>query len=226
MCRPKITGTLYFTKEEHPPTGKAGESEIRLRKSILLTLACLLAWASAASAVTITVSGNFTADDDIVFYTYHVNNLGLVTVSTTSFATGGFSPILSLFDSTGAFQFDNQGYPTNSDATLTWNSIGGEDYIIALTEYFNFSIGPNLSDGFTQQGTGNFTGPANGGTGPFLLPGPEQRTSAWSIEFSSADPTLTVTPEPSTGLFGAGGCLALWVAARKRKRTIGKRQSN
>ena len=71
----------------------------------------------AASAGTIVFSGNFAADDDVQLFQYSVGNLAMVTVSTTSFTGGGFSPILSLFDSTGAFQFDNIGYSGNTGLT-------------------------------------------------------------------------------------------------------------
>ena len=31
------------------------------------------------------------------------------------------------------------------------------DYTVAVTQFDNFAIGPNLSDGFDQDGNGNFT---------------------------------------------------------------------
>jgi hypothetical protein len=194
-----------------------------LRTSSVLALACLFASASAASAAVITFSGTFGVDNDVVYFRYSIDNPGEVTVSTTSFAGGGFSPILTLFDSSGVYQSQHSGYGSNSEATLVdWpSSIGGEEFIITLTQYDNFALGPNLSDGFTYDGQGNFTSvnsPFPGGS--FLLPGPEQRTAEWSIEFSSPDATLYAVqvPEPSTSsmaLFG-GVALAAWLSARRR----------
>lgn len=181
--------------------------------------------ATAAQAALINLSGNFTQDDDVQLFHYQVANTGLVTVSTTSFATGGFSPILTLFDAAGQYQFDNSGYGSSADATITWNSLGGQWYIVALTQYDNSSVGPALSDGFVRSGQGNFTAasPFNPPTpgGSFLLPGPEQRTSAWAVEFSSADPTLTASavPEPSTMLTSIfGGAILVRIAVRRRKK--------
>lgn len=194
-----------------------------MRTSWILT-ACFLAAAAVAPAEIIVFSGNFTQDDDVQYFHYRVDNTGPVTVSTTSFAGGGFSPILTLFDPAGAFLFDHAGYGTNSDATLSWNSLGGVEYIIALTQYDNYANGPELSNGFVRDGQGNFTAeppfnPSMPG-GSFLLPGPEQRTSAWSIEFSSADPTLTAAPipEPSTAVTGISGALLLAAAVTARRR--------
>ena len=77
---------------------------------------------------------------------------------TTSFATGGFAPLLALFDGTGSLLFADSGIADNNcvlngvdpatgdcyDSRLSWNSIGGAPYIIALTEYDNFALGPTI----------------------------------------------------------------------------------
>jgi hypothetical protein len=196
--------------------------------------ACLLATATVAPAVTISFQGNFTNDNDVMFFHYSVANTGLVTIETTSFnATDlGFSPILTVFNSLGVFQFENVGYsnPIASDASLSWNSLGDEDYIVALTQYDNSAVenfdSGQLSAGFLHDldADPNFTAlsPFNPDIpgGSFLLPGPEQRSSYWAIEFTSADPTLQVAvPEPSTAVSSVAGgvMLAAWFAARRRK---------
>ena len=174
------------------------------------TLGVSLAWGGSLN-----FSGSFAKDDDIQVFTYRVQNTGVVNVFTTSFATGGFSPVLSLFDATGGFQFFDSGYANNTEASLSWNSIGGSSYLIVLTQYDNFPIG-NLADGFTEQGNGNFTAipPFNNpgfGTS-FLLPGPEQRTGQWAVTIQSDDPTLTggMVPEPASAwlvVVGVAGLL-------------------
>ena len=202
----------------------AADSEGSLRRLIIVGV-CLLAMVTAASAGTIAFAGNFSADDDVQLFNYTVANLSMVTISTTSFAVGGFSPILTLFDSTGAFQFDNIGYSGNTEATLSWNSIANQKYIIALTQYDNVANGPSLSNGFVRDGQGNFTAapPFNplipGGS--FLLPGPEQRTSSWAVDFTSNDPTLhaAAIPEPSSAVSSLTGgvILAVWLAVSRRR---------
>ncbi len=188
----------------------------------------LLATASVAPAITISFDGNFNQDDDVVLFQYSVQNTGFVTVATTSFATGGFSPILTVFDEFGVFLFENVGYASNSDASLTWNSLAGAIYRVALTQYDNQSIASqtngNLSEGFLRDGQGNYTAepPFNNSVpgGKFLLPGPEVRSSAWAVEFNSADPTLEASiPEPSTAALGLIGGSLLYALAQIRRRT-------
>jgi hypothetical protein len=188
-------------------------------------MACLLSTAGAASAGIITFEGSFTADDQVQLFYYSVQTTGEVTVSTTSFAGGGFSPILTLFDSTGAYLFDEDGYGSNSDAIMSWNSVAGAQYIIALTQYDNYANQPNLTDGFMRDGQGNYTAepPFNPEVpgGSFLLPGPEQRTGNWAVQFQAADELELEAsiPEPSTLVTVAGALIfTAWVGRRQRAR--------
>jgi PEP-CTERM motif len=188
----------------------------------------LLGASTGFSATVFNFSGTFTTDDFVQGFVYNVQNTGVVDVFTTSFATGGFAPILSVFDDAGNLQFFNDGATTNDclnngtdpatgscwDARLSWNSLAGTQYLITLTQDDNFPLGPTLQDGFLEQGNGNFTAqppfnlPVPGGA--FLLAGGVQRTGDWAVSIQSADPTLTASaiPEPSTiGLFLAGAGL-------------------
>lgn len=193
-----------------------------MRSISVFLLGCLLAAAPTASAVTIGFGGSFTADDDVQLFYYHVATLGPVSITTTSFAGGGFSPILTLFDSTGLFQYE--AYSSGEASISLWNSVADELYIVALTQWDNQAVASqtfgNLSEGFLRDGQGNFTGensPTPGGS--FLLPGPEQRAPFWSIEFTSADPTLVAfIPEPSSVSLGLSGGLMLAALAAVRGR--------
>jgi hypothetical protein len=190
----------------------------------------LLATASVAPAITIGFSGNFAQDDGVVLFQYTIQNSGVVTIETTSFAGGGFSPILTVFDSSGMFLFENVGYsntPSGDAAVPSWPALGGASYIVALSQYDNQANASqtfgNLSEGFLRQGQGNFTAapPFNDVPGgSFLLPGPEQRTSAWAVNFTSADPTLQASqiPEPATGALVAIGAAMFYGLARARRR--------
>jgi len=195
-----------------------------LRSGTLLAFLSLLPTVSFAG--TLSFSGVFPGDDYIQFFTYSVQNTALVTVSTTSYATGGFEPILSLFDSSGNFQNGDSGYAGNRDATLSWVSTAGARYTIALTEYDNFPLGTTLAEGFSETGNGNFTAklPFNNPVpgGKFLLPGGRQLTGNWSITFTSAEPTLTASAVPEPGslvllLAGCAGMLACRGALRKSR---------
>jgi hypothetical protein len=200
-------------------------------------LAFLVSGASAGYSETISLTGTFTHDDDVQLFLYTVQNQGAVTIFTTSFATGGFAPILTLFDASGNFLFANTGSLTNDcvnnatdpvtgacwDARLTEFANNGTQFILALTEDDNASIFQNkLSDGFTEQGNGNFTGeppfgPPTGGS--FLLSSGVQRTADWAVTFQSTDPTLSVqaVPEPSTVALLLTGASLIGIGRRSRK---------
>jgi hypothetical protein len=169
--------------------------------------------ASVASASTIGFTGTFTADDDNVVFHYTVLNAGSVDISTTSFATGGFIPILSLFDSTGNFLFLDSGYASSADAHLSWVSDANTDYIVALTQYDNFPVlapNNNLSDGFTEDGQPDFTELLSGFPGPFRDPIGTQLTGDWAVNFTSAEPLDVYIPEPSTTFLALTGALLMF----------------
>lgn len=175
-----------------------------------------------AKAGTITFTGAFTQDDQVQLFHYSVQNLAPVTVYTTSYAAGGFTPYLALFDSTGNFLTEGFLNYNGSDASISWMSNAAGTYTIALTQYDNVSYGPTytLADGFTRSGQGNFTeidtGMYNGPFETFF----GQRTGDWGVSFSSPDPTLAAgVPEPGTfALLAGGGALLLAVRLRRRTR--------
>jgi hypothetical protein len=153
-----------------------------------------------------------------------VQNQGRVDVSTTSYATGGFSPILSIFDSTGLLVNYASGWDSNSDAGLWWISDAGARYTIALTEYDNFPNGIGggyLSDGFSHAGNGNFTAPP-GFPGGFYT-GPDATvplTGNWRVTISAPDAAGTLTasavPEPASAVLTLAGAILMLVRKRKQ----------
>ena len=201
-----------------------------MRASSVFITAILSFSVLTAFGGTIGFSGTFPTDDFVQIFHFSVQNLGPVTISTTSY-NPGFEPILSLFDATGTFQFLNDGNANSpaGDAVLTWNSQAGMNYIVALTEYDNYPVEQDpgtgqLSAGFTRDGQGNFTaaGPPFGLAvpgGSFLLPDGTQLTGNWSVSFSSDDPTLQASssvPEPASGvlLLAGAGLLIAWKRTR------------
>jgi len=178
---------------------------------------------SSASASTIlNFAGTFTADDQEQIFQFTVSNpLSTVSVFTTSFAAGGFIPVLSLFSSqTGAFETLDSGFADNSDAIIQdWPTVPNALYTVVLTEYDNLPAGLNISDGFTEQGNGNFTS-NYGPPGPFREPFGSQLTGDWAVTFTSLDPTLTVVPEPGAGLLAGAGVLLLLFLLRRRRTAV------
>ena len=195
-----------------------------LRIHLGLFLFCC-AGISSLPAASIGLSGTFLNDNDIATFHFHVDNTGPVTISTTSYAGGGFASIFTLFGSDGLFQFSSTNYGSPSENLLAWTaSVGGEDYILTLTQYDNAAIGPNLSDGFVHDADLNYTAElplSNSGTvGSFWLLG-EQRTGDWAVQFSSPDPSLTASvPEPSTGILCLSAAVLMAAGVRRRNPSV------
>ncbi len=195
----------------------------------------------------LTLEGDFTADDNAQLFSFSVLSPAAIDIrsfgyagGTTSTGTtapsGGFDTILTLFSSSGVFIDDNDegaGVATDpatglaADARIRTNLNAGS-YILALTQYDNFSIG-NLADGFTEIGHPNFTADPSFATGG-ACPGNmfrdisgtagRCRTGNWALDFVNVT-SATAVPEPgTTALFGAGllgFALLLW---RKRGTAI------
>jgi len=205
-------------------------------------LAGLFLFTPSLFATAFSFTGTFTADDDQQIFDFAISTQTVVTLQTWSFAggtnaasqsiaAGGFSPVLSLFDTT-AFNnlliFDNGGVAPGGcgarnvdpvtgfclDAYLSATLSTGQ-YIVVLTENDNTPNGPTLSDGFFEQGNGNFTG------GPFFLNagGGFQRNGAWAVDITGVDSAgQPGVPEPSNALLASGGILLLIIAAAVRRR--------
>jgi hypothetical protein len=206
-------------------------------RSLGWAVSLLLSYGLASGSAILSTTGSFTADDDVVFLNFSLVAPDVVTIQTWSFSggtnitglvipPGGFAPVLSLFDASGPqnlITFDAGGVapsgcgPRNIDpatgfcldAYMNLN-LGIGSYIVALTQFDNLPNGGTLSNGFLEQGSGNFTG------GPFFLNAGagSQRTANWAVDISTAS-TFSVTPEPATPLLVFAGLMA--VALWKRK---------
>src|SRR4051794_956637 len=107
----------------------------RLRITSIALLVCGM---PAFAGTVFTFSGSFSSDDNLRLFTYSVQNQAQVDIFTTSYVSGGFSPVLTLFDATGLFQNESRGL--SGDASLSWISQPGEQYLIVLSQYDNVSF--------------------------------------------------------------------------------------
>lgn len=176
-------------------------------------------------------TGNFSKDNDVLRFDF---NVGLpntnVTIFSSSWFSGGFDPILSIWDSAGnqLFEQDDGGLAgsqqSNSvsynfgefDSFLNFDLDVG-DYIATLTQYDNFSVSTLLADGFRFDADPLFTAVFGCSNGRFCEGSPEDsngdpvelnRTSAWELHFLNVENArLNSIPEPSSlMLVGLAAC--------------------
>jgi hypothetical protein len=187
----------------------------------LLVGGLMLGLAGQAQAATITYSGTFNTDDQLAVINLTIAQTSQVTFETDSYgggtlggstvAAGGFVPILTLFSSSGAFLAADGGDGTcqtsmSSDPTTGMCDdaaikplLSSGAYTLVLSEFFNYANGPNLSNGFSEVGQGDFTGPICGTTGGFYetdVAPCVQRTDVYSV--TETTPLTATTPEPGS----------------------------
>jgi len=195
---------------------------------------CLLL-CSAAPAATIPFSGNFGVDDQVQWFA--ADSGGDLRVATTSFAQGGFAPVIAVFAGFGGFDMEALDHnspacvdgraadPATSfcwDAVVNLTGLTPGRYLIALSEDDNYPFGTGDAPVFPRQGQGNFTGPNFLGLpGSFVLADGSQRTSAWALEITAN--SATAVPEPGS-LWGAGAGLLLLGVWRRRGAITGYRR--
>jgi len=191
-----------------------------------------------ADAASLTYTGSLSSDDQIQLYAWTLPSSSQVILSTDSYGggmsngvttpAGGFVPVLSVFNSMGNLvvsdggdgicqgsMISDSGTGMCDDAFIETSLTAGS-YTVALSEFFNVPVGPNISDGFLMQGQGNFTGATCGTAGAFYetdVAPCVQRTGNFEVTLSTA------VPEPAA-LCLAGLPLLLFGVARKRKPSI------
>ena len=206
-----------------------------------------------AEALSFSFTGNLSSDDEVLLFNFTVDATSLVTLRSysyaggtnaagTAIARGGFDPILALFNSAGVLlnQQDDAGcslVPADALTGECWDvsfqqTLSGGSYTVAVMQFDNFANGPNLSNGFENQGQGNFTATFScPGLNPFQdvsgVSSGCQRDSHWAFDIlnvgaasgpGGGGPPPVQVPEPSTlGLLGLG--LAIAGRCIRRRRT-------
>lgn len=165
---------------------------------IRLTASIIYAIALPCGASTVSFTGTLFDPNQVILQTFLVGGQSTLTIQTLgygggvngvgqSIVSGGFDPIVTVFDPSGVFVNDNddgQCPPGNVsegncfDSTLSLFITSSGNYTVALTASPNFSAGTTLADGFL--GIGDFNG----------------RSSSYA--FDVAIDTASSVPEPAT----------------------------
>ncbi len=195
---------------------------IRSERSIYPVIAFItMALASAQSVGATTLTGSFSSDDQLVELTWTTPVATTLAAYTTSYASGGFVPVISLFDQpTGNYiTFDGGDASCSNgiikdpatgmcdDAYLSQRVAAGS-YRVVLSEFYNLPNG-NFGDGFSEAGAGNFTAGACNASGAFWQVDVNpciERTGHYSLHVNSATPV----PEPVTAWSTSVVLIAGW----------------
>ena len=205
--------------------------------------AALLAMAASQPALStnVSLSGSLAQDDSVQNFRLTLSAPGSVSVTSIGYAggsrfngssvgAGGFDSVLYLFSSTGALlaqSDDGIAAPVDPvtgealDAAFTTATLAAGEYLVSLAQADNYLLGFNRSDGFAQSGNANFSAAFGCSNGSFCDYQGNNRTSAWSINFSGQ--TLSTVPEPGSmalllGAFGALAALRRRDGARQARR--------
>lgn len=196
--------------------------------SLWFGIACLLIGIGGAqSLLGATFTGSFTSDGQLFQTAWTTQTSATFTAYTTSYASGGFVPVISLFDqATGDYLGFNGGDASCSGGRMKDAGTGLCDdaylsrllpagsYWVVLSQFYNLPNG-NYSDGFSQAGVGNFTAAACQTTGPFWqvdVSPCAQRSGSYALTINSA----AAVPEPATGCLILGVLTGAAVLCRKK----------
>ena len=200
----------------------------------ILTGSALLACCALAHATPLSHSGKFLADDERFVLNFHLAHISDLRAYTTSWVSGGFAPVLTLFGGAGGVQQQAGSATAYSvgcsadaltgfcwDAALTVRLDAG-NYTLVLTQDGNTAMGETLADGFQQDGSPFYTSRDFRGMESedlCISADASQRSCGWALmtETTALGPVGDV-PEPGSLALVGVALLALQAARRRAPR--------
>lgn len=157
-----------------------------------------------AAPITTTYTGTFAADNSVFSDPFTITTPTSYTFTTTSYASGGIVPVLSLFNSTTGAIVDASGVNTGFGDVSIMDTLSSGSYVLDLTEFPNVAIG-NLADGFLASlypDGATLTGDTCGVNGGMFYNTVTctKTTGNYALTVTSNAGASTVTPEPATWL--------------------------
>jgi hypothetical protein len=203
------------------------------------TLLCLfftagLAVSTVEAQNNFSYEGLFLTDDQVQLFDFTLASGSTVTMESWEYGggtnahnqvipAGGFDSYFTWYGSDGSqIGTDDDcnggpGHPHNGACLDAYAQVflPAGSYVLALTESGNFPNG-SLSDGFTEEGQGNFT--ANGNCPAFCDTFGNTDNGNWAVDILNVTSATQAgaTPEPSTWVLSIGGIALLLVAWRRR----------
>jgi hypothetical protein len=192
--------------------------------------------APAAQAGTTSLQGDFRLDNDLAIFAFDLATAGDIVATTTSHASGGFAPVLTLFDAGGYLAQGNVGssngclLATESfcwDAGFTFTGAAAGHYTLVLSQDDNnYNAAdpvtvPAMSSFYSRSGEPHYTsanlGLPDDDTVHFVRVDGNQRSGHWALDVTAAS-AVTQVPEPAAMLLWATGLAGL--AALRHRRSI------
>lgn len=200
-----------------------------IRKHLLFSAAASLLIATQAQAAAVSLSGTFTRDDEVRLLSFSTAATGLVTIETFGYAggtdaagmvvaPGGFDPVFALFSSDGILLgFGDDGATRTDpvtgaafDALLAITLTAG-NYVVAISQFDNFAIGPDDAAGFLEAGNATFTAAYGCAAGRFCGLDGADRNGGFNISVSGA-----TVPEPTTLALVGLVLPCVWMSRRRK----------